>query len=96
MDTSHDCKQGASMSTICAKLENIESDISEIKVSQREFMEKMEKMMVNSAKYPSPDYVNKAIAKLDGHDLFFRIIWVVLGFAWVALLFVLDKMWGRV
>lgn len=91
----HPCNQEATLATICEKLVNIEEDIREIKDSHRVFMDSLTSSMTNSAKYPSPDFVNKAVAKLDRHDLYFKIIWVVGSFGWVILLFLLDKFWVK-
>lgn len=89
----HECAQEKVLTTICVKLENIEKDILDIKQGQMIFMQGLREREIKAAKYPEPDFVNKSIAKIDRHELYFKIIWVVLGFAWVALLFLLDKLW---
>ena len=92
------------MSVICSKLENLEKVISEMKETQKEdmieirftqiaFMEKIEKITLNSAKYPTPDGVADSIRKIERHDTFFSIIWVALAAAWALLIFLADKLW---
>jgi len=76
---SHECGQGVTMSRICNKVENIENiiaemketqkeDMIEIRESQRKFMDKLEAMALNSAKYPSPEEVKDYIKKIDTHE----------------------------
>lgn len=44
-------------------------------------------------KYPTSDEVDAADKMLQLHQTYFKIIWVVVGFAWVLLFFILNKMW---
>ena len=89
----HKCSQEASFATICNQLKNIESDIKEIKDGQKTFMDSLTASLMNSAKYPSPDFVNKQISKLDKHETYFKIIGTALLIAWGLLLFLVDKVW---
>jgi len=86
----HVCSQEGVLATMSNQLKNIESDIADIKQGQRVFMQSLSDSQTNSAKYPSPDFVNKSIAKLDRHELFFKIIWIALGGAWSVLLVILG------
>lgn len=81
------------MNTICIKLENIELDIKEIKDFQAIFMQRMEGIAINSAKYPSPEFVNKTVAKIDKHDTYFTFLGTGLILAWGLLLWVAEKVW---
>ena len=90
MDDKHPCTQERVLATMCEQLKNIEADIKEIRDGQRVFMQSLSDSQTNSAKYPSPDFVNKSIAKLDRHELFFKIIWIALGGAWSVLLVILG------
>ena len=82
----HPCKQGPTLAVICEKLEGIEKNIEEIKTDQKAITTAVTEAALVRAQYPSPTFVNKAIAKLDRHDLYFKIMWVALGCAWAVLL----------
>jgi len=86
----HVCSQEGVLATMSNQLKNIESDIADIKQGQMKFMVGLREREVNAAKYPDPEFVNKSIAKLDRHELFFKIIWIALGGAWSVLLVILG------
>lgn len=86
MNPDHNCGQGETLGIICTKIAQIQSDILEIKDSQKEYLEKAQQADVDRAKYPTPDVVNKQIAKIGQHDTYFKIIWAGLGCAWGVLL----------
>ena len=91
----HTCTQEKVLATMSEQLKGIESDIKEIKDGQKMFMECMRMHENKIAQYPSPEEVKEADRKLRLHDTYFKIIWVALGIAWVALLFLLDKFWVK-
>lgn len=68
----HDCNQGATLSTICLKIENIEKAISEVKRNQdtdlkevrntqRIFMEEIKSILIQNTKYPSCEDMGKSV-----------------------------------
>jgi hypothetical protein len=94
-DTKHPCKQGPTLAVICEQLNGIEKSVEEIKTDQKALATAVTQAALNSAQYPSPQFVNKSIAKLDRHDLYFKVIWVALGCAWAVLLIVVSIMLNK-
>ena len=90
MDDKHACTQERVLATMCEQLKNIESDIHEIKETQRSFMESTNVLMLDIAKRPSPENMAIAMSKLDKHETYFKIIWMALGGAWSVLLVILG------
>jgi len=73
-ENNHTCGQGETLGVICTKIDQIQQDLLEIKSDQKEYLRTCQQADVDRAKYPTPEVVNKALAKLNSHDLFFKII----------------------
>ena len=89
----HPCTQEKVLATMCEQLKNIEADIKEIKDTQIVFMKNVNALMLDIAKRPTPEDMGKALSKIERHELYFKIIWVLGAVGWGALLFLLDKFW---
>jgi len=93
MEEKHTCTQERVLATMCEQLKNIVIDIRDIKDGQKLFMMGLNSAQLNSAKYPTPEFVNKAVAKLDKHETYFKIIGASMIAAWGLILFLVDKVW---
>ena len=82
----HECGQKTTLATICVKLENIESDVKEIKESQKMFESHVSNLVLDLAARPPSEVIKSSILKVDRHEIYFKIIWVALGGAWSILL----------
>jgi hypothetical protein len=75
----HDCSQGTTLEVICKQLDAIALEIKEIKKDQKEYLDKVQEIEIDRAKYPSPDTVGKYMQKVDAHDIYFGILSVCVG-----------------
>jgi hypothetical protein len=76
----HNCTQGATMAMICEKLENLEKTIADIKSDQKEQLEKLESIQLSLAARPDAKLLQKTIAKVNAHDIYFGLMGIALGF----------------
>jgi len=79
------------MAMICEKLENLEKTIADIKCDQKEQLEKLEAIQLSLASRPDAKLLQKTIAKVNAHDIYFGLIGVALGFIIGWLTGVLDR-----
>lgn len=74
----HDCSQETTLEIICKQLDAIALEIKEIKKDQKEYLDKVQQIEVDRAKYPSPETVGKYMQRVDAHDIYFGIISVII------------------
>jgi CHASE3 domain sensor protein len=82
----HDCSQGTTLATICQQLKNIEESIEEMKENQRTYISDQKQLAkdiieINReiATRPTSKEQRDAIRKVEAHDIFFAIIYAVVG-----------------
>jgi hypothetical protein len=96
VDKVHDCSQGTTLEIICRQLNSIEEEIKEIKNDQKEYLEKVQQIEIDRAKYPSPDTVGKYMKKVDAHDIYFGILSVIMGILIALLIATTTGLIGRI
>ena len=75
----HDCSQGATLATICEKLDQIEKMISTFKTELSDQRITQNKMELEIAKITPLEEVKDAIRKVALHETYFKIMYFVVG-----------------
>jgi len=89
----HKCSQEVVLNTICIKLENIETIMSDMKDNQIVMKGSIDIITLDLAKRPSTEKINDCMDDVKLHKQYFRSIFIGLGLAWGLLVFVADKLW---
>lgn len=87
--------QSVSLAVLNEKLDHIDDDIQEIRKYQTIFVQSLDVIRMNEARYPSPEEVAQAIRKIERHETYFALMATVVGLAWGLILFIGNKIWVR-
>lgn len=74
MDDNYNCSKGASIETLCLKIENIEKLLTEMRNEQKDCLDRLRKSDVERARYPPPGVLQKYLNKVNAHDIYFGIM----------------------